>query len=504
MAKTIFGTSEKSNFIINMTPQQLRRYCCNGLLIALTLGFASMWLFDLTLNAESDLAQQMLDGNLLANLIVGLRTYSSAFAIGGVLAMILAIIGISKQQYGKKDYLLPGCLCGGILLLGVISFLICYNYNDGFFGQYGRNEGLLALIFYVCFFFTGTLLRTEQTVIRFLNGVTVLGLAGCFWALLQSLPIEVIPSTFQKLEPILLERVFLPSGLTGNPVAFAMLLTMLGAVSITAAFFAQEKKLRLFHTISAAVFCFFLLKTQCLAALIGAAILLIGAVVLILVKKNAAAPLPKLGLLIAVMICSVLLSAFSPAINNTRTIGDHVPAQNGYVLHDGAIVWADGFYRLKTAGPYSLRKAEGEWDIHSAPSVHSYLSGEAVDLIQKYPLLGTGPDNYTYAQLSTSAEVSYNPNLADRPYNDLLYIAATRGIPSLLCYLALAVLALVRAYRSGKQTKCWIFPALILSIGGYLLTSICGISVILVAPLFWTLLGIACGPVEEEKADGGK
>ncbi|MBQ8906229.1 MAG: O-antigen ligase family protein [Ruminococcus sp.] len=503
MAKTIFGTSEKSNFIVNMTPQQLRRYCCNGLLIALALGFASMWLFDLTLNAEGELAEQMLEGNLLANLVVALRTYSSAFAIGGVLAMILAIIGISKQQYSKKDICLPGCLCGAILLLGAISFLICYNYNDGFFGQYGRNEGLLALIFYVCFFFTGTLLRAEQTIIRFLNGVTVLGLAGCFWALLQSLPIEAIPSSFQKLEPILLERVFLPSGLTGNPVAFAMLLTMLGAVSITAAFFAQEKKLRLFHTISAAVFCFFLLKTQCLAALIGAAILLIGAVVLILVKKNAAAPLPKLGALIAVMLCSVLLSAFAPSINNTRTIGDHVPAENGYVLHDGAIVWADGFYRLKTAGPYSLRKADG-WEIQSAPAVHGYLSGEAVSIIKKYPLLGTGADNYTYALLSTSAEVSYNPNLADRPYNDLLYIAATRGIPSLLCYLALTVIALVRACRSGKQTKRWIFPALIFSISGYLLTSICGISVILVAPLFWTLLGIACGPVDEEKTEPGK
>lgn len=501
MAKTIFGSSEKSNFILNMKPEQLRRYCCNGLLIAAALVFAALWLFDLTLNAEGDLANQMLEGNPFANLLIGLRSYSSAFAIGGVIAMILAMIGLSKQQYTKKDYLLPACLSGGMLLLGLASFLICYDYNAGFFGQYGRNEGLLALIFYVCFFLVGTLLRTEKTIIRFLNGITCLGLAGCFWALLQSLPIEAIPSTFQKLEPILRERVFLPSGLTGNPIAFAMLLTMLGAVSVTACLFAKEKKLRIFHTVSAAIFTFFLLKTQCIAAIIGAAVLLIGAGLLIWRRKDASAPLPKLGMLAMVIACSVVLSAFAPAMNNTQTISDNETVENGYHLYDGAIVWADGFYRLGTAGAYSLGKAEGEFDIRSASSVHSYLWGEAADVIARYPLLGTGPDNYHYALLSTSVDVAYNPNLADRPYNDLLYIAATRGIPSLLCYLALAIISLMRAHKSGKQTKRWIFPALMIAVTGYLLTSICGISVITVAPLFWMLLGAACGPVEEESEE---
>ena len=125
------------------------------------------------------------------------------------------------------------------------------------------------------------------------------------------------------------------------------------------------------------------------------------------------------------------------------------------------------------------------------------------------PLLGVGPDNFCFTQLRTSMQVEVNRNAVDRPYNDWLYIAATRGIPSLLMHAALLVVCLVLAWKRRRVIGGWTVPAAGCAVLLYTAASMSGISVLTVAPMFWCLLGMLAAdpltePVRTGKAEKGK
>lgn len=501
MAKTIFGTTEKSNFILNLTPAGLHRFCLRVLQLTLILLGAGVLLYELTLNVNVDIAEAMGEGGtkgMFASLLAGLRAYESYFAVGGVAALIFAMIAAVKRAYDKKSSLLPLCICGIMLVLAVASFSVCYDYHTGLFGIEGRSEGLLAIGFYVCFFLVGSLVRERGRLLTLFDWLVGFGLAGCAIALLQIIPLFHFPSSYVNLDIRMLEDVFLPSGLSGSPIMFAMLLTMLGGISGVTALFAAEEKRRRYHTIATVVFLFFLLRTQCVAGVVGTAVLAAGLLLAALLRKGGFAAGKKLGLFFGVIICAALLTYVSPAINKTTYRLNDTQVVNGYNLYDGAIVWQDGYYRLGAASPYSIAAAKDEFDPDAPDSLYPYLWGKATDAIRQYPLLGAGPDNYLYPQLSTNVKVSYNANLLDRPYNDYLYVAATRGIPALVCYLALVVLAFIRGGRSLIREKQWLYLAILIALAGYVASAVFGVSVIMVAPCFWMLLGAACGPYSDD------
>ena len=127
-----------------------------------------------------------------------------------------------------------------------------------------------------------------------------------------------------------------------------------------------------------------------------------------------------------------------------------------------------------------------------------YCFEEGRRVIRKYPLVGTGPDNFTYAQLRSSMEIFQNANSIDRPYNDYLFIAATRGIPGLLLYVALLAVALWMGVRRYRKTKAWMYLAALGGVIAFALTAFVGISVLTVTPMLWMLLGILVGePLED-------
>ena len=174
------------------------------------------------------------------------------------------------------------------------------------------------------------------------------------------------------------------------------------------------------------------------------------------------------------------------------------PLSAGYHLQDGSIVFLDGAYRNDVCGQYSRQDAQGKFDLEQPLSIYPYMWKQAAQTIAKYPLLGTGADNYIYAQLRSSYTIIQNLNIVDDPYNDYLYQAATRGIPALLLYLALAAVSLLRGAKAYRKGKAPLGLAVLLGAGGYLLTAVCGISALPVTPVFWMLLGLSCGGVQED------
>lgn len=496
MPKTIFHTTEKSNFILNMDLDKYRAFCTKLLAAMLMLIGASALIYQLTYSVNTDLNAMLHSGgfgSFVAFIAITLRSVATFFSTFGVFAIIAMVIAMMRKQFSRKTAL-PYLLTLAGLLWAVPSILCSFSYTDSLFGQDGRDEGWFALLIYAALLYVASMLRRREHLQLLLNLVLGLGLFQCAWALLQTMPFFDFPNEYNFVGPMLYQNLRLPSGLTDSPITFAMLLTMLVCIAIPAAIRGESQRQRVFATVCAGLDMLLLLKTQTIAGCIGAIVGLLLAVVLWAINRKKSTG--KTWILPVTVVSTLLLSGvwtyFAPTLNGTYKTYNDEPLPNGFVLCDSGIVWDDGFYRLSTASPYSSM-VEHDFDIYDAGSVISYCWSEGVRAIQKYPLLGTGPDNFWYLQLRTSMNLMSNANGVDRPYNDFLYIAATRGIPALLLYLALLIVCLMQGLRHRKQTGSWVYGSAACAVIGYVATAMVGISVLTVTPLLWILLGVLVG-----------
>ncbi len=554
MAKTIFGTTEKSNFILNMDLDWYRRFCAKLLLIVLWATALSQGVNHLTEVANTSLDEMIREGGVgavLALVLVSLRSVATIFSIGGVLVLIFTVVGLMRQQW-TKGTLIPYCILSASLLWAIGSMMQSYDYSTSVFGLDGRDEGWIALLMYGGMFFLGTMLRRTENQERFFRGVMLLGIVQCVWGILQAFPVFDYANpnkglnSYRNIDPLLLWNLRLPSGLTDSPITFAMLLAMLLAISIPAALLAQERKTRIYGIVCAGLSMLTVFRTQTVAGLIagcGGMLLL----VILLFARFKAIPARQKAVVPVVLFAAAALSigwvAVAPAINHSYyrpekkavqepedgltmnawetdngeaelQTGLYMKLKNGVVLpkkeesdsqemlpvlYDGGIIWDDGYYRLSTAGPYM--RDENSFQIYDAWSALKYCREKGWETVKIDPLFGVGPDNYHFAQLRTSMVIVQNPNLADRPYNDFIFIAATRGIPSLVLHAALLIVCLILAWKHRKQMQSWILIAGCAGVILYSCTAAVGISVLTVAPLFWILLGITAGAPVAEAAE---
>lgn len=483
MPKTIFGTTEKSNFILNMKTERYWRY--------------NLWI---------------LIGFLILMPVLSLplefvRVYSLplvALAVTGVAAIVFTVIGFMKSVTPKPLWIAAGLL-GATVVWGYVSLLnsFCggdpYNYNVATFGFDGRGEGMLSLLFYGCFFMLGAQLGTDDNRRKLLHAMFWMGLAECAWGLLQALPIG-FPSYYQNLEPLLLFRTFLPSGLTGSPIFLATLLTLLLFPVLLAGAFAQDKKSRIFYLLCAAVYSLMAVKTQCLMGLAGTALAVVLALVYVLWKKAGKQGMLAVGAALLGFVLGLGWCFAAPALNGTYHDTD-AAASIGFRLYDGAIIWEDSSYRLTASGYYMPNyenNPNGSFDLESLTDTYRFLWRSTGTIIRDYPLTGAGPDSLVYPQLYQNIIITANPNTFDRAYNFYLHTAATLGVPMLLLLCAVLVFSLVRGGKASVHAG-WLQAAVLGAVVIYLFAMLIGSSSVTVAPLFWMLAGCCCN-MEPKKA----
>lgn len=496
MPKTIFHTTEQSNFILNLDLDRYRAFCVKLLFAMLVAVAGSACVFQLTYAVNGELSNMLGDGgfgSVLALLLIALRSISVVFSVGGVVTMIATVIGLMRGQFSKATAL-PYLLVLGGLVWGTVSLINSFDNSTSFFGLNGRDEGLLSLLIYGCVFYLGSMLRRKENLSKIVTLLLGLGIAQGVWGLIQSLPLPSFPNAYRMVDPLLYQNLYLPSGFTDSPITFAMLLGMMLAVAIPCAMLSESAKQRTLAYICLGISGVLLLKTQTIAGVIAAAVAVVLVVVLWCMKHKSA---PAKHWLTPVILVGALMVSFgwswiSPTLNGSYKTYNNESLQNDYEFYDGGIVWDDSFYRLATSGPYASY-VEHDFDIYDAASVLQYCHAEGRSVMKKYPLVGTGPDNFTYSQLRSSMEIFQNANSIDRPYNDYLYIAATRGIPSLLLYVALLAVALWMGIGHYRKTKHWAYLAAVGGVICFALTAFVGVSVLTVTPVLWMLLGILVG-----------
>lgn len=469
MSKQLFNTTEKSNFILNMTEEKYSQLASYGL----SLACFTTAIFAVIPEFVDKLSYSIVSGGL---------------AVSGVICMILALIAVMKKYIDIKK-LFPVCSFGAMILWGIVSLINSYSVSTSFYGFSGRGEGLLAIIFYFCFFITAMSVKREKAVKSIINSVIASGLLHSLVALIQVFTGKLSHYRFISLDI----KANAASGLAQSPVFLAMVLSLSLTASLIMSVTTDKK--RIFYIVSSCIFSFVMMFTYSLVGITGIIISIILSATAVFISKS-----PKIRLVS--LLSSVIPAVVSVIIVNAGLIGEI----SSYRLYDGySLWWADSYMRLSSSGDYNSEKV----DISDTAEVYGYLNSTSLDIIKKYALTGTGPDQLVYPQLYTnggldmettdmSTIIFLNRGTFDRVYNEYLYTAATRGIPSLIALVLILGSVLVNGFRKVKKSRSDIdICTFMMFICGILIFFI-GCSNITFSPIFWTVSGLLLRSAKNE------
>lgn len=418
--------------------------------------------------------------------VSGVKIYnitSAGLTIGGVFCIILALIGWVKKFISKK-IAIPAAAMGFSLVWGVISMVNSYDVLVALNGFPGRGEGLLALLFYSCIFLTASCIKTEKARINLVGGILANGLINAVVGIVQIFTGEI--SDYSRVS--LKIQINAASGFAQSPIFLAMILSLSIIAAICGLVLFKKKISKLVCICSICLFSFVNMFTYSLVGICGTALAAVAGIIIILALKA-----PKIKLLSIVGIIAPAVAAV--VIVNCGVIGNI----DSYRLYDGRILWfADSYMRINSSGDCD----DSLVDIDNTADVYYYMSRKTGDLISKYGLVGTGPDQLLYPQIYNfgvdDAEEAFVEDIAiinkgtfDRMYNEYLNTAATRGIPSAIAFALSIIGALVIGIKNCRKYKDKLtFGLTLMTATGALLFIICCSSTAF-APIFWAVAG-AC------------
>lgn len=471
MPKTIFGTTEKSNFILNMNYTTVRKWVmgilCACVIVPLIGGMVIL-------------------GVEKASFFLGSFLYATGFS-----CILFYIVLLLRKDIQFKKYPVAWLVIG----LAVLTFASYYRIalgggsqeyiNTALLGELGRYEGLLSLFAYFGIFLLATAVMKQSSVKTIFDVLVGAGIVQAIVAVLQHIPWD-FPSDFRNLPAlILLKEVHLSSGFSDSPIFYGSFLTLVTAVAIAGAIYDKNVTRARIYGVSAVLFFLTGLFTSSVVPLIGIGTALVVTFVIELTVGKKATTFETGWLKNSGKRLAAILVAFA-------VVFGVVYAAQGIYLRDKAIAYTDGLHRLFiTPGTPSPVNEQSLWEIGAERSLI---------MIKDHPILGVGPD--MFAKYQNTEELV--DDSIDKSYNEYLYVAATRGVPSLLIYLALVGATLFRLVKELKQFRDdrekWFRPALLTAILAYSVQAFFSVSAVTVAPFFWLLMGMSWSQFTDDKA----
>ncbi|MCM1329815.1 MAG: O-antigen ligase family protein [Ruminococcus sp.] len=470
MPKTIFGTTEKSNFILNMKYETVRKWItvllCGAVLIPF-VGAAVMTFSEKT------------------NWAFGAFLYAAGFSC---LLFYVALLMRKDVAFKDNPAVFP------VIALAVLAFASYYrvvfaggssdSVNTAMLGEQGRYEGLLSIFAYLGIFLLAASAMRYGTVQRVMDVLVGAGIIGAAVAVMQHIPWG-FPSKFRMLPALLLlKNVHLSSGLSENPIIYGSFLTVVFGVALTGALYSENVVRARVYGCGAALFFMTGLFTSSLVPLIG-----MGAVLLFTAVTEFAAN--KGGVRFETGLLKSSRKRLAAAVLSFAVIFGAVFALQGIYLRDKSIAFTDSYNNLFITYGAAMGNDDSLWKIGAERSFR---------LIKDHPLLGVGPDRMAMYQ---QAREELLINGVDKSYNEYLYIAATRGIPSLAAYLALLVMTAVRLFKGVREFSAdrskWFKAAVFVTVLAYWVQAFFSASAVTSAPYFWLIMGFAWAKFSDEK-----
>jgi len=472
--KTIFNTTEKSNFILNMTNDQFNKFA------ALALSAGLLLIFVLSLISE-------IMSHSLSNMTNDWRIFPAfglaAAGIGGISVFIIALIKqtLSKQQIIASVAALIMLIC--MYISYVNAFTDVEDYS-GFLGyRFGRYEGMMTYLSYLFIFAGAMSLNKKESVKKIFDTAVIIMILQCIWSGLQMIP--SFPNHYHNT-PYIINDVSIPSGVTGSPVFLALVLAVGLSISMSGAVFEKSGKRKKLYCIPVFIISFFIIWTHTSIGIISAALILTVFIVFICAgRKKLKDPSPSF-----VPVILLIAGCLSGLAAMLLTTGIHIL--------DGALIWHDGCKRLNSFGQHS-----NSVDLNDLNALYSYLREGALSIIRKYPVTGIGPDAFVLPNVIIDDFASVLPNKFDRPYNEYLFYAATLGIPYCISFACTLVFSLACSVRSAvrfiKGNGNWIHVAAFCGSLIYIVTAFINAGSAASTPFAWLLLGIGCCTVSDNK-----
>lgn len=465
--KTIFGTTSKSNFILNMKQETLQNWIAALLAACIIV--------------------PQITGFLVYGVSVSSAFMSAGLYFTGFSCILFFLIAMIKGSLSfKKDKIL-----WLIAFMAVWAFASYYSVvlrpdvisevvNTALSGEIGRYEGLLTLLGYLGIFCLAACVDREKTVRLVIDIVIAAGVVQSLFAVFQHIPKLRFMPNFADLPTLALKDVMLSQGLSENPIVFGTFLTIVFAAALTGAVY--EKNILRARIYGAASMLFWLVGffTSSIVPIIGMSTVFIIVSVIVFASKPAKF---ENGLL------KTSVYRYAAAAVGMAVIFALIWIFQGIYIRDKAIAYYDAYFRLFIVSSYSYVNDQ---------SLYRLGLEKSLPFIKEHPLLGIGPDLIAKYQMA-------DPDLAlcsiDRSYNEILYTAATRGVPAAAAFVVFLIASLKASFgrlRTSVKNGGWQYMAIFAAIAAYIIQSFFSFSSILCAPIFWLLCGLAFGKITDK------
>lgn len=462
--KTIFGTTSKSNFILNMRQETLQNW------IAVLLAAC--------------IIVPQITGFLVYGVNASPAFMSAGLYFTGFSCILFFLIAMIKGSLSfKKDKILRL-----IVFMAVWAFASYYSVvlrrdaaseivNTALSGEIGRYEGLLTLLGYFGIFCLAACVTREKTVRLVMDIVIAAGVVQSLFAVFQHIPKLRFMPNFADLPTIALKDVMLSQGLSESPIVFGTFLTIVFAAALTGAVY--EKSILRARIYGAASMLFWLVGffTSSIVPIIGMSAVFIIISVIVFASK----PVKFENGLLKTSVYRYAAAAVGMAV-----IFALIWIFQGIYIRDKAIAYYDAYFRLFIVTNYSYVNEQSLYGIGLEKSLH---------FIKEHPILGIGPDLMAKYQMMNE-ELSLCS--IDRSYNEIVYIAATRGVPAAAAFVVFLIASIKASFgrlRTLAKDGSWLYMALFTAIAAYIIQSFFSFSSILCAPIFWLLCGLTFGKI---------
>ena len=490
--KHLFGSSEKSDFIVNMSVEKAQKLCgiysIIGVLILAAISIPYYFTQHIKYSSDAESGRTIYLNEKFIFFI------STAVLAVGFIGFVFFLIANMKKITDLKSR--KGLIVGlGIIVVTVISCLASENIFYSIYGYIDRSEGLLAIIGYWGIFCTGMTITTSEWRIKLSDFIVGIGLFQSVVGILQVIPAtaKIIPNYFNGLflrfgtttekagefviKDINGQGIYqdkqVASGFLCTPHALAAVATVAFMFAAIGFIFDKSRGRKIFYAVSAPVIAAAGFLTCTETAVVGISAALVLALVFGIVKSAKEGKFAPAG----AALCTVIISA---------AVGGVLFGTKTAEFLDEKIIYTDSNVRLSVTSipyiEYHQKAVNGETD----GSVYSLFQQDAFNTIQDNPLLGVGPDNWPALQQRDC--------YTDKCYNEFLDLAQTRGIICAGLYVIFLLITVVRGLKAiaGNIDKPeeWVACAALAASLAYIAQSFLNISSVTSSPFLWLSMGL--------------
>ena len=478
--KHLFGTSEKSDFILNMTEESAHKMSGIYAIICVVFLCAMAIPYYFTQNTEYGMDETVNRTLYLNEKFIFF--ISTAVLITGFIGFIIFMISCMKRQVliaRNKVLFLPVL----ILAVTLVSCLASSEIFIAFYGYLDRSEGMLTMIGYWGLFAAGLSVTNADRRLHLSDVFIGFGIFQSLVGILQVIPAtaKVVPNYFKDVfysfkddgtglifdekQNLFCTREYIPTGFVCSPHALAAVLTLTFALAMFGLIYAETKKRMFFCGVGAALMAAVLIMTCTLTGVIGFGTVLLFTLIVAAVKAGKEKVKRPVAVCLAAMLASGVIFGVLAGTGKFR-------------LMDERLIYHDSFARLSISD--IDRNTEGEW-------IYSYLWENGTYVIEQNPLLGVGPDNW-------AKMISQYALDTDRSYNEFIDIFMTRGVFVLALTCIFYIVTLIKGFRTVKdfikgEAKAS-DAAFTAAVVGYIVQSMFNISSVTSTPYFFLILGL--------------